>query len=365
MERLNFGLLHNRGSVFESFRLIHHAPGTVRDVHVEVALHLGEEAFPFRCTLELTEPVTDVTDRVRLPLTAALLRSIEESVQTTLFVHVFIGEDGATGGRQTVLRNTFPVRVLPPDEWRDTDDDRQWLPSFVLPRDPAVASTIDTAHRYLLVLADDPQRGFDGYQSIGPNGATEAVDLQVRAVWASLQHDVAPRYINPPPVYTPTSQRLRRPSEVVSGRRGTCIDLALLLAACLEYLEIYPVVFLLSGHAFPGYWRSWTAHQSFREVASAATLADGSTTPAPPRATSTIPWIVGTDAYLEILQQIVEGHLVPLETVYLTRDLGFLNAVEDGEHHIRSESEFEAMVDITTARECGVTPLPIGAPRHG
>ncbi|MCG8125130.1 MAG: hypothetical protein N0E55_14410, partial [Candidatus Thiodiazotropha taylori] len=29
-----------------------------------------------------------------------------------------------------------------------------------------------------------------------------------------------------------------------------------MLAACLEYIEIHPVLFLIEGHAFPGYWRS-------------------------------------------------------------------------------------------------------------
>ena len=356
---LNFALLHNRRSLFESFRLIHHAPGTVRDVQVEVALHLGDGAFPYRCTLDLTEPVTDLTDRIRLPLTAHLLRSIEESVHTSLFVHITVATTNPMEQPRTILRDTYPVRLLPPDEWRDTDSDRQWLPSFVLPRDPAVAHTIDTAHRHLVVLADDPHRGFDGFQRTIGGGNPEAVDVQVRAVWSCLLYDVAPRYINPPPVYTPTSQRLRRPSEVVEGQRGTCIDLALLLAACLEYLEIYPVVFLLAGHAFPGYWRSWEAYAAFQDVVGTVSLGDGDDPPSL-GGVSTIPWVVGADAYREIVQQVVGGQLVPLETVDLTRALGFFSAVEDGERHLGSRFEFQAMVDITRARECGVTPLPIG-----
>jgi hypothetical protein len=62
---------------------------------------------------------------------------------------------------------------------------------------------------------------------------------------------VQPAYINPPPTFTEKSQRLRTPSDIVMGKRGTCIDLTLLLAACLEYAEIYPVLFLLKDHAFP------------------------------------------------------------------------------------------------------------------
>ena len=87
------------------------------------------------------------------------------------------------------------------------------------------------------------------------------IDAQVRAIWWALVHDYAIGYINPPPSFVENEQRLRTPSEVVQGKRGTCIDLALLLAACLEYIEIYPVIFLLRDHAFPGYWRSEPGYQ--------------------------------------------------------------------------------------------------------
>ena len=52
----------------------------------------------------------------------------------------------------------------------------------------------------------------------------------------------------------------------MASNSGTCIDLALLLASCLEYVDIYPVVVLLSGHAFAGYWRSESAHDAFVQV---------------------------------------------------------------------------------------------------
>ena len=57
------------------------------------------------------------------------------------------------------------------------------------------------------------------------------------------------------------SQRLRMPSTVRSHQAGTCIDLALLFAACLELVDIYPVIFLLKGHALPGWWR----HPDYRD----------------------------------------------------------------------------------------------------
>jgi hypothetical protein len=42
-----------------------------------------------------------------------------------------------------------------------------------------------------------------------------------------------------------SDQRLRTPSMIVRDHSGTCVDLALFFAACLELVDIYPVIFLL------------------------------------------------------------------------------------------------------------------------
>ena len=151
------------------------------------------------------------------------------------------------------------------DEWLDDTNENPWLPSFVLPRDPAVTRIINVARQHLVTLLDDPTAGFDGYQSVQAKTIRrfENVDVQVRAIWAALVNEFKLLYINPPPAYSKQSQRLRTPSEILASGSGTCIDLALLLAACLEYIDVYPVVVLLSGHAFVGYWRNCDDHDSF------------------------------------------------------------------------------------------------------
>ena len=92
----------------------------------------------------------------------------------------------------------------------------------------------------LVALADDSGAGFDGYQSFDPNGLSleeraRGIDNQVQALWWAIISEFNLAYINPPPTFTAKSQRLRTPSDVLAGRRGTCIDLTLLLAACLQY----------------------------------------------------------------------------------------------------------------------------------
>jgi hypothetical protein len=368
LPRLNYCLLHNEGGLYRKFRLIKISPRPMNGVQVEVVLHAGSESFPCKITRNLTQPSTSMDGDIRIPLTSALGRGLRESIQTVLYSCV------SWEGRE-VYRDTRRVALLSVDEWRDRRgkepgevDDQAWLPSFVLPRDPVVARVIEFAQRYLMVLLDDSRAGFDGYQSVDFASSAdiaeraEAVDLQVQAVWSALLYDLPLSYVNPPPTYTESSQRLRTPSAVMSGKRGTCIDLMLLLAACLEYVDIYPVLFLLNDHAFPGYWRDLESHHNFERVFGA----ERATAPAAPISATSggaegqrRRWLMPRDCYTEILQFIHSGQLVPLETVLLTRRASFWEAMEEGVRNLRNKIEFEAMIDLTLARRAGVTPLPM------
>jgi hypothetical protein len=282
------------------------------------------------------------------------------------------------GERRTVItRQTHRVRLEPVDQWLDTDADRLWLPSFVLPRDPAVARVVDTARRYLCALADDPGAGFDGYQSVVPQKRSvderyEPVDTQVRAIWSALLHEWRLGYINPPPSYSAGSQRLRTPSEILAGRQGTCIDLALLMASCLEYVDIWPVIFLLQGHAFPGYWRSYTLHEQWRKLEFARDSFDtGRDDPAvragTPRDRLSGGYVLGSSGFFEVKQLVREGWLVPLESVWLTNHSSFADARAEGLVNLSRKAEFHSMIDVVLARGRQVTPLPIleAAPAGG
>jgi hypothetical protein len=371
LKELNYSILHNDGSLFEKFTIRKAGPdvGKVPNLHVNVQLHVGTDSYPFRLSLELgeREPQVDLHQRIRVSLATALTRALRESVRTTLYVDVSWGD-------QALKRETYPITLLPIDEWVDTDANRIWLPSFVQPRDPAVARVIDRAQRYLMAISDDPTMGFSGYQSVdtdlpedeAPAQRCRYVDAQVRAIWSALLYELPLAYINPPPVFSDYSQRLRLPSDVVDGGRGTCIDLALLLASCLEYVEIYPVIFLLQDHAFPGYWRDETYYQTFVEAFAEAAVTDGNA--GMQRAGQRHSWYLERAHFPELVAEVHAGRLVPLETVGLTERIGFESAVEGGTGNLTSRRRFQAMLDIISARwdeRNRVTPLPVLRPGEG
>ncbi len=370
---VNYSVLHNGGSLFERFVLSRTDTnvGAIRGLCIAIELHAGQDSFPCRMLVELgaDETAKDLAPEIKVSLASALSRSVREGIQTALFVEVRAAD---------VLfhQSTHRVTLLPVDEWIDDDLYRQWLPSFVLPRDPAVPRIIHSAQRYLMALRDDPSAGFDGYQSVDRKVRDAAVacadvDLQVRAIWSALLHEHPLSYINPPPTFSAYSQRLRTPSDVLDGQRGTCIDLALLFSACLEYVEIYPAIILLKAHAFPAYWRSDAYFEAFQDVADAGP-AEGDmlkraesfvhSTPQAGAAQKARWYLTGGrdgGHYKEIIKQIRNGWLVPVETVMLTAHTGFAEAVAEGLRNFTGPRDFDSMLDVRLARQAAVTPLPV------
>lgn len=361
---LNYSVLHNHGALFEKFELHVAKPADKPIVHVLVELHCGSEQARYASALTLDQARVPLVDKVRIPLTASLMRSVSEAVQSSLYVHV--EHDG-----KTVLKDTYPLRLLPVDQWLDNARSGQWLPSFVLPRDPAVQSAITAAQRYVRVIRDDPAAGFEGYQAAAADDpeSLEQVDLQVEAIWAALLHEWRLGYINPPPTYADTaegvqpldSQRLRTPSDIRRAEMGTCIDLALLFAACLELVDIYPVIFLLDGHALPGYWRHHDFQAQYREdPAPGEAMAGGDARRNTAPGAQAVPWKVGKSGWREVRKQIRLGRLVPLETVRLTEHGSFREAIRAGAEALAEEADFDSILDIIIARRPhNVTPLPI------
>jgi hypothetical protein len=357
---LNYSMLHNNCELFEKFILRKEKAGRIKDICVNVVLFLGGESSNYTCTVDMVDKRLNLNSVIRVPLLYSIELLNNENIHTSLFVEV-------TWEQQVLHRQTYRVTLPPLDEWRGNNTERVWLPSFILPRDPAVSKIVENAQNYVMALRDDSAAGFDGYQCIDPTAENpvECVDQQVKALWAALVYNMNISYINPPPTYHLTAQRLRTPSEVVGGRRGTCIDLALLFAACLEYVDIYPVIFLLKNHALPGFWRSSSYQDDFKKIA------EKFQTPVTPTGdenadVSTVqrwPWYHSKNAYEEIMQEVSEDRLYPIETVGLTRHLSYRDSVAEGMAKLINEGghealTFEGMIDVTQARNNLITPIP-------
>lgn len=356
--RINYAILHNDANLFQSFRLTKRTQHLIEGVELEVTLRVGADDFVYRRRVDVDQNPTFLEDDIRVPLTWDYVRNLNETVRSALYVSVRHGDD-------VLIRDSYRVDLQPVAEWEDSDRHRAWLPSFILPRDPAVAHIVGEARRYLRALNDYGEAGFDGYQCIDPNAVEpcEGVDLQVRALWCALTYECGIGYINPPPGYARRVQRLRTPGEVLKTKLGTCIDLALLLAALLEFVDIYPAIILLRGHAFPAYWRSDEAYDRFAGMERVPRISATNEYGASGRldaASRHREWMIaGEDSQWAILDCVKRGELVPIETVAIADGGSFAVAAEMGLENLRDLRAFETMVDVILARRrYGVTPLP-------
>ncbi|MCC9600415.1 hypothetical protein LOC67_07570 [Stieleria sp. JC731] len=371
LEELNYSMLHNGRSLFDQFTVtfrgatqeiqdkIRQQPLEFRNMQLQLELDIGDRPSLYKTRFTIGDENSKMDfangrDAIRVSLMSDALSQIQEPVQSSLFVELSWEDQ-----RQSLFQRTFPVRLNPMDAWRLDDNDTWWLPSFVQPRDPAVTQIIRSAQNRLACMQDDPLASFSGYQQ-----DEQGVTQQVQAIWHTIVSDCRINYISPPPSFSDSSQRLRHPSDVVQQQQGTCIDLAVLFASCLEWIELYPVIFMLQGHAFAGYWKSDQAYNKF--VAPEVTLHDE---------TQSHPWVYrGKAVWDRILSCMKDDEsLVAIESTYLSKRESFNFAIgEEGgpwyfeETNIADAPQyaFHSMIDIYGARQNRVSALPISALRQ-
>jgi hypothetical protein len=144
-------------------------------------------------------------------------------------------------------------------------------------------------------------------------------------------------------------------------------------------VSIYPVIFLVRGHAFAGCWLNVKAWEDFLEASiqkaeEQAVYLPETHTPLLGSSDGAIvsasqggaklktPWLFSERHHLEaILSEIEKGALLPLETTFIPLQRPYAEAVINAEERLRKLSldEFDGMLDLQTAREQGVTPLSI------
>jgi hypothetical protein len=165
----------------------------------------------------------------------ALVRTLESSWQP-----LAVQLDGdVIGGRN------LGCWLLAHNEWSLDPQHRLALAAFVLPNQPAVT-----------------QSALDALSGLGTDSTPESVLERLYMHFATEWHI---DYRFEPPHYDSNSQKVRLADHVlvdIAGRRGhgTCLDLALLFAGCLESMRQHPLIALVdlqdSWHALVGCWRS-------------------------------------------------------------------------------------------------------------
>ena len=170
---------------------------------------------------------------------------------------------------------------------------------------------------------------FEGYQSNDP----ERVLQIMSAIYTAIQsEDIV--YSSIPPGYEEVGQRLRLLNTIQQEKFANCIDLSLLFAACLEAVDLNPILIIVRGHAFVG---CWLQDEKFSEI-----INDDKTA-----------------ITKRISKGIREIAAVEATTVCKGSNMLFSNALNMGEAQLVEKEDFLLSVDVKRARTSRIRPLPL------
>ena len=139
------------------------------------------------------------------------------------------------------------IEVLAYDQWGGTNGIPDLLAAFSLPNNPVIDRVLHEAAE--LLAKGGKSAAIKGYQSKN----REDVWSQISAIYSALARKSL-RYSVPPASFASDGQKIRTPDRILEGGVGTCLDLTMLMAGCLEQAGLNPVVLLKEGHSWIGCW---------------------------------------------------------------------------------------------------------------
>ncbi len=332
--RLNYALVHCGLPLIESLQIRNTAKEPANDVLVKawLATDYGE---PWQKTIPAISPEgMHQENKIVIPLLKSRLQEVREAEKANLRVDVF-----TEGNLQ--FSETYPIEVLAYNEWYYHESIREVLACFVQPNSEAVEKIISLVRDRLRKEFKDTD--LSGYQ----RGSREKVLEMLEALYETLRQDLKLSYINPPPSFEESyrlpdgsitlSQKVFFPEQIFEHRRGTCLDLALMCAACVERMGLNPACFLVRGHAFFGAFLSEIGDWIEDEILNGPAFTDHS----------------------RIQSLIEQGDLLPINSTTFTDERkSFADCLAEGAHYAGDPEIFWCMVDIAAARRTGVKPIP-------
>ena len=238
---ITYATAFNGKSIIRSLSILSTSAKISTDITIEVSIHslgkalsqtwiaqigtLGAEAIQF--------------ENLNLEFFSELLFQQKDSVPAELRVE--IKESGAL-----IAESQWNLELHSPNSWLWSETSREILSAYVQPNHPILREVLDEA---VQILKNNGELvSLTGYQ----------VGNHVRPMVIAIYQAMVNRqitYSNPPASWDlPGGQRIRNAQTILEEKVGTCLDTAVLFASLLEAVGLYPVIALIPGHAFVGYW---------------------------------------------------------------------------------------------------------------
>ncbi|MFL6122969.1 MAG: hypothetical protein ACJ73U_25525, partial [Actinophytocola sp.] len=321
-----YALVHNNVPVVHHLRVRNASDDDLRDVDVRMELFGpdGALAGPWRRQVPVIPGQGEIgwDEFGDFSPAATTLVHADEAFPVTYEVTVT-----ASGTRPARL--TVPSRVLAHNEWQNSPALYDSIAAFVQPNTDSVNVVLRAASA--LLRGQTGSGSLQGYQA-GPRRTAE-IGAAIYEALRELRID----YVASPASFEDTGQKIRTTAAVLRDRLGNCIDLSVTYAACLEAAGLHPLVWIVEGHAFAGFFLG----------------------------EDRLPETVSLDA-AQMINVVESGTAVAVELTGIgpgADSVAFAEAARLGRAHLRGPAALRGMVDIRLAHRSGIRPLPSTDPR--
>ncbi|WP_016990976.1 DUF3320 domain-containing protein [Flavobacterium sp. ACAM 123] len=276
---------------------------------------------PFSFTVSSVPAKKDVKIPLEnLKINREFLNKLSETERANLTIEVFQDEI-------SMLKETIAINVHPLEHFGGFHVLPELIAAYVTPNHPYIYHIKRKAIEIL--ESQGLKTAFEGYQSNDP----ERVLQIMSSIYSAIQNEEIV-YSSLPPGYEETGQRLRLLNTIQQEKFGNCIDISLLFAACLEAVDLNPILIIVRGHAFIA---CWLQDDKFSEV-----INDDKTA-----------------ITKRLSKGIREMAAVESTSVCKGNNIKFSDALNAGEAQLVQKEEFLLSVDIKRARTLRIRPLPL------
>ncbi len=320
LNQISFSLHQNHVPIIRNLVITNNTEEVIRDISVHISFE-PEFAHTFEGKVEQILPSESVEiSPVNIAMVPEYLFSLTEKLVGN--IHILVRTE-----TEELYTKHQEMELLAYDQWTGYSIMPEMLCSFITPNHPAITQLITKAIGYLQQWGGNPS--FTAYQTQNPN----EVKKQIAAIYAVLQSENI-NYMPAPASYENAGQRIRMPSDILNSKIGTCIDLALLFASCLEAIGLHSLICIMKGHAFVGCWlEEETFPDCIQDDASAIMKR----------------FAVGMNELCMIeCTDVVAGKKIDIDM-----------AEKHGEDHFIHLENFVLAIDVARCRYSGIRPLPM------
>lgn len=333
MQEHSYLLLHKQTLPFLNISLYLNGIKPVQSLSIENTSESNSAHLVVKITADLPciepfdyiVPFVPAKNQVKIPLDGLkvsrdFLNKLSETEKANFTIEVI--ENDAAIIKERIAINVYPLeyfggfQILP-----------ELIAAYITPNHPFIYHIKRKAVEIL--EKQGLKTAFEGYQSNDP----ERVLQMMSAIYSAIQGEEIV-YSSLPPGYEEMGQRLRLLNTIQQEKFGNCIDISLLFAACLEAVDLNPILIIVRGHAFIG---CWLQDDKFSEA-----INDDKTA-----------------ITKRLSKGIREMAAVEATSVCKGNNTKFSDALNAGEAQLVQKEDFLLSVDIKRARTLRIRPLPL------